>query len=199
MIARYVRVSTANQNYERQLVKENPKEKLFLDVCSGSILFAEREQGKQLLEALKSLKIDRIVVHAIDRLGRNLIDILNTLNIFEENGIAVRVDNLGIESMVNGKPNPAFKLIISVLANISEMERETMLERQREGIAVARAKGIYKGRVRGSKESGKDFLSKYPEVIKHLRKGQSLRNTAKLAEVSLGTVQKVQSIISTSQ
>lgn len=195
MIARYVRVSTVNQNYERQLVKESPKEKLFLDVCSGSISFDEREQGKQLLEAVESLKIDKVAVHAIDRLGRNLIDILNTLKTFDEKGIAVKVDNLGIESMVNGKPNPAFKLIISVLANISEMERETMLERQREGIAVAKVKGVYKGRVRGSKESDKDFLSKYPEVAKHLRKGQSLRNTAKLAEVSLGTVQKVKSII----
>ena len=71
------------------------------------------------------------------------------------------------------------------------MERETMLERQREGIAVARAKGVYKGRLRGTNEEKEVFLSKYPEVIKHLRKGQSMRNTAKLTDVSLGTVQKV--------
>ena len=53
-----------------------------------------------------------------------------------------------------------------------------LFKRQREGIAVARAKGVYIGRIRGSKESSKDFLSKYPEVTKHLRKGQSSRNTA---------------------
>jgi DNA invertase Pin-like site-specific DNA recombinase len=69
------------------------------------------------------------------------------------------------------------------------MERETMLERQREGIAVSRAKGIYKGRLRGTQEDKEDFLSKYPIVIKNLRHGQSIRNTAKLAEVSIGTVQ----------
>ncbi|WP_282055681.1 hypothetical protein [Maribacter luteus] len=105
------------------------------------------------------------------------------------------LSGLSIESLIDGKPNPAFKLIISVLANISEMERATMLERQREGIAIAIAKGKYKGRVRGSKESDEDVVRKYPEVVKHLKRGQSLRNTAKLAEVSLGTVQKVKAII----
>jgi DNA invertase Pin-like site-specific DNA recombinase len=192
MNARYIRISTPDQKLERQLVKQHTKEKLFIDICSGSIPFDERPKGKELIE---SVGINYISVHSIDRLGRNLLDILTTLKHFDDEKIVLKVDNLGIESLIDGKPNPAFKLIISVLANISEMERETMLERQREGIAVARAKGIYKGRVRGSKESSKDFLSRYPEVIKHLRKGHSLRNTAKLAEVSLGTVQKVKGII----
>ncbi|RNC88633.1 MAG: recombinase family protein [Allomuricauda sp.] len=191
MEARYIRISTPNQKLERQLVKQHPSETLFVDVVSGSIPFNERYQGVKLLNAVKALKIDYISVSSIDRLGRNLLDILQTLKTVEESGAVVKVDNLGLESIVNGKPNPAFKLIISVLANISEMERETMLERQREGIAIAKANGTYKGRQRGSKESKKDFISKYPEVIKNLRQGQSLRNTAKLSEVSLGTVQKV--------
>ena len=195
MKARYVRVSTPNQKLERQLKKESPSEKLFVDVCSGSIPFSERAQGRKLLEATERLKISHLSVHSIDRLGRNLMDILNTLEWLDMKGIIVKVDNLGIESRVTGKPNSAFKLIISVLANIAEMERETMLERQREGIAVARAKGVYKGRLRGTKESKQEFLGKYPEVIRHLKKGQSLRNTAKLAEVSLGTVQKVKQLL----
>jgi DNA invertase Pin-like site-specific DNA recombinase len=77
-------------------------------------------------------------------LGRNLYNILTTLEFFKENGIILKVDNLGIESLVNGKENSAFKLIISVMANIAEMERESILERQREGIALAKLKGIYK-------------------------------------------------------
>lgn len=195
MKARYIRVSTASQNLERQLKTKNPNEELFTDVCSGSIPFADREEGMKLLNAIESLKISHLTVHAIDRLGRNLLDILNTLELMENHGVTVKVDNLGIESRVKGKPNAAFKLIISVLANISEMERETMLERQREGIAVARAKGIYKGRLRGTQEDKEVFLSKYPEVIKHLRKGYSIRNIAKLSDVSIGTVQKVKSAI----
>ena len=105
------------------------------------------------------------------------------------------MDNLGIESLVKDKPNHAFKLIISVMANIAEMERESLLERQREGISIAKAKGVYKGRVKGSVESDNVVLQRYKNVVKHLKKGQSLRNTAKLCNVSLGTVQKVKSII----
>ncbi len=191
MKARYIRVSTANQNFERQLQTENPNEELYTDVCSGSIPFGDRKEGKRLLNAIESLKISHIAVHSIDRLGRNLLDILHTLEMMENHGVTVKVDNLGIESRVKDKQNAAFKLIISVLANISEMERETMLERQREGIAVAKAKGKYKGRIRGSKEPKKVFLSKYSNVQRRLKEGHSMRNTAKLCDVSLGTVQKV--------
>jgi DNA invertase Pin-like site-specific DNA recombinase len=67
-----------------------------------------------------------------------------------------------------------------------------MLERQKEGIALAKAKGVYKGRERGSKEVKDEFLSKYPNVIKELKSSDnSLRKVAKLCDVSLGTVQKV--------
>ena len=188
MKARYIRISTPDQKLERQLIKQHPDEKLYIDICSGSIPFNERPEGQKLMD---DNELNYVSVHAIDRLGRNLLDILTTLQYFEENGIKLKVDNLGIESLVDGKPNPAFKLIISVLANISEMERNTMLERQREGIELAKAKGKYKGRVRGSVESKEEVLAKYPNVIKRLREGHSLRNTAKLSDVSLGTVQKV--------
>ncbi|MFD2589091.1 recombinase family protein [Croceitalea marina] len=192
MKARYIRVSTPDQKLERQLIKQHPDEKLFIDVCSGTIPFVRRDRGKELI---LDKQIDYLSVSSIDRLGRNLLDVLNTLKHFERNMVVVKVDNLGLESLVGKKPNQAFKLIVSVLANISEMERETMLERQREGIAIAKAKGKYKGRIRGSKEPKEDFLAKYPQVVKRLREGQSLRNTAKLCDVSLGTVQKVKGYV----
>lgn len=195
MKARYIRISTSNQKAERQLVKQHPNEKLFIDVVSGAVPFSDREKGRELLIQVEQGHISRISVSSIDRLGRNLADILATLDIFEKNNVVVKVDNLGIESLLKGKANPAFKLIVSVMANIAEMERETLLERQKEGIAIAKAKGVYKGRVRGSKESKDEFLSKYKEVIKYLKQGQSLRNTVKLTGVSLGTVQKVKRMI----
>ena len=194
MKARYIRVSTSNQKTERQLIKKHPNERLFIDVISGAIPFKERPKGQELLQEIENGTIEYISVHSIDRLGRNLFDILSTLEILNEKSIVLKVDNLGIESLVNGKPNHAFKLIISVMANIAEMERETLLERQREGIAIAKAKGIYKGRVKGSVETDEEVLAKYKNVIKYLKRGQSLRNTAKLSEVSLGTVQKVKKI-----
>jgi len=193
MKVRYIRISTANQKFNRQLKKQYKNEKLFIDVCSGSIPFSKRGQGEQIINSLD--KVTYLSVEAIDRLGRNIIDILTTLEIFEKAGVTVKIENLGIESLINGKPNAAFKMIVSVLANVSEMERNNMLERQKQGIAIAKANGIYKGRIKGSKESSKDFLGKYPNVVKHLNNKQSLRNTAKLCDVSLGTVQKVKSLL----
>ena len=195
MKARYIRVSTGNQNTERQLINKHPNEKLFIDVISGAVPFKERPTGKEILSEIEKSNIKYISVHSIDRLGRNLFDILSTLELLNEKKITLKVDNLGIESLVNEKTNHAFKLIISVMANIAEMERESLLERQKEGIAIAKAKGVYKGRVRGSVESDKDVLERYKNVIKHLKNGQSLRNTAKLCDVSLGTVQKVKKIL----
>ncbi|MDV3560389.1 transposase [Elizabethkingia anophelis] len=195
MKARYIRVSTGNQNTERQLEKNHPNEKLYIDIVSGAIPFKEREQGNKLIQDIEANSIKYISVHSIDRLGRNLFDILATLELLNEKKVTLKVDNLGIESLVNNKPNSAFKLIISVMANIAEMERETMLERQKEGIKIAIANGVYKGRVKGSKESGEQVLSKYKEVVKYLKRGQSLRDIAKLCNVSLGTVQKVKRIL----
>ena len=195
MKARYIRVSTGNQKTARQEEKANKDEKIFLDVVSGSIPFHEREKGKDLIKEIEAKQIDYVSVSSIDRLGRNLYDIISTLEFFKNSKVIIKVDNLGIESLIDGKENQAFKLIVSVMANIAEMERESILERQKEGIAIAKAKGVYKGRELGSKESDTDFLSKYKEVIKSLKKGNSIRDTAKICSVSLGTVQKVKNLL----
>ena len=195
MKARYIRVSTEKQKLDRQEELQTTTEKLYIDVVSGAIDFHKRDGGKLLLKDIDEGSIGYLSVSSIDRLGRNLFDILKVLELLNEKKVNLKVDNLGIESLVRGKPNSAFKLIVSVLANIAEMERETMLERQRQGIAIAKAKGVYKGRVKGSKESDDEVLAKYKNVVKQLKKGQSLRNTAKICGVSLGTVQKVKSIV----
>jgi DNA invertase Pin-like site-specific DNA recombinase len=195
MKARYNRISTANQNLERQLAKQNPDEVLFNDVVSGSVAFAERSKGKELINEIEAGQITYVVVSSIDRLGRNLFDIVGTLEYFNSKGVVLRVDNLGLESMVLGKVNPTFNLIISVMANVAQMERETLLERQKEGIAIAKAKGVYNGRVKGSKETDAEVLAKYKEVAKFLKMGKSLRDVQSRCEVSLGTVQKVKAIL----
>lgn len=195
MRARYIRVSTGSQKTERQLQKNHPDEKIYIDIISGAIAFKERPQGQKLIDDIESGLINYISVHSIDRLGRNLFDILATLELLYEKKTTLEVDNLGLKSLVNNKPNSAFKLIISVMANIAEMERETLLERQKEGIALAKAKGVYKGRVKGSTETQEEVLLKYKEVVRYLKKGQSIRNTAKLCNVSVGTIQKVKRIV----
>lgn len=195
MKARYIRTSTLQQNEARQLARQNPDEKIFIDKISGSVPFSERPQAKILLNEINEGKIKSLSVSSADRLGRNTLDILNSIAKFSENNVNLRVDNLGLDSLINGKENPTFKLIVSVLANISEMERETLRERQMEGIAEAKKRGTYKGRVKGSVESNQVILERYKEVVRFIRMGKSLRDIAGRCNVSLGTVQKVKRII----
>ncbi|MGY6649482.1 recombinase family protein [Wenyingzhuangia sp. IMCC45574] len=203
MKARYNRVSSTKQNLDRQTSRASKDEVLFDDVISGSTPFNEREQGKRLIEAIKQGEINYVSVSSIDRLGRNTLDILQTIKLFTSYEVILKVDNLGLESLIKDntkeddklKPNQTFNLIVSVMSNVAEMERETLLERQREGIAIAKAKGVYKGRVKGSTEEIKTFLFRYKNVIKEINKGTSLRRTAKFCDVSLGTVQKVKRLM----
>lgn len=191
---RYIRVSSTSQKILRQLKEEYKNEILFIDVVSGSIPFKERQKGNEIINKILNKEIDYLSVHSIDRLGRNLTDILNTLDFLYKENVILKVDNLGIENIVDNKPNYAFKLIIAVMGSVAEMERETILERQREGIEIAKLKGVYKGRVKGTKEDNIKFLSRYKNVIKLLNQKYSLRKIAKLCDISLSTVQKVNKI-----
>ena len=195
--ARYNRISSPNQNLERQLKRNHPDEIIYNDVVSGAVAFEDRDKGQELMIAVRKRSIDFVSVAAVDRLGRNLFDVLTTLEFFNANGVVLRVDNLGIESMVNGKPNQVFKLIISVLGNVAEMERINLRERQMEGIQIAKAKGAYKGRVRGSSMTTSQFLDKYSFVVKEIKchPQLSIRKLAKLTDVSVGTIQTVKAKI----
>lgn len=195
MKARYIRTSTLNQNEARQLAKQHADEVLFIDKVSGTIPFIDREHAKRLIDEIEVGQIDYLSVSSIDRLGRNTIDVLQTIDKLTKAGVVIKVDNLGLESLVNGKENPTFKLISSVLANISEMERTTLRERQLEGIEIAKKNGTYKGRVKGTTESKDEFLTKYKEVSRLLRMNKSLRDIASRSGASLATVQKVKKMM----
>jgi DNA invertase Pin-like site-specific DNA recombinase len=196
MKARYIRTSCLSQNEARQMAKQHPDEMIFMDKVSGTILFKDRPKANELLQAITLGQINFVSVSDISRLGRNTLDVLQTIEKFTLAGVILRVDNLGLESLVNGKENPTFKLIVSVLANIAEMERSTLRERQLEGIAEAKKRGVYKGREKGTSESPEEVLKHYKEVVNHLRMKKSLRDIASRCDVSLGTVQKVKRILS---
>jgi len=196
MKARYIRISYATQNTARQLIKSHPNEQLFIDVISGAIPFNERPQAAKLIEAIESGTINNLSVEAIDRLGRNAFDVQTTIEYLNTKGVNLRVENLGIESIVKGKPNSIFKLITDVLSNVAAMERESLKERQKQGIAIAVAQGKFKGRVKGSTTPDNVVLEQYKQVAKELKlQTNSLRKIASICGVSLGTVQKVQTIL----
>lgn len=192
MKARYIRISTTQQNTARQ-EKHNKDEVTYIDKISGSIPFAERPQAKLLLNAIQDGKVNYISVSSIDRLGRNTLDVLTTIQLLHSFGVTVFVENLGLESLTHGVETTSFKLISSVMSNLAEMEKSTMLERQKEGIAIAKLNGTYRGRVKNTTESTAQFLSKYPTVVTYLTKATppTLKEIAKLSDVTISTVQKV--------
>lgn len=201
--ARYIRQSTSQQSNLRQLAKAHPDETLFVDIISGSIPFCERPQGKKLIEAVEAGEINYISFHAIDRAGRSTINVLQTLKYFFDKGAVVKIDNLGLESMINRKANPVFNLITTILSELSSLEKSSLLERQAEGIAQSKLRGAYKGRVKGTTDSPEETLVKHKKTIKALKTNPtlSLRQIAKLAsdtdyKVSANTVKKIKLILS---
>lgn len=146
MKAVYIRISTPNQKFERQL-KGDETIKPYIDICSGSIPFGERPAGKKLMNAKN---ITCIEVKEVTRLGRNLNDILTTVDYFTDKGIDIRIENLGLNLIVDGKKSIYGEMILQVLGSISQLEKGIIKERTAEGIAIAKAKGMYKGRKRGT-------------------------------------------------
>lgn len=192
---KYIRVSTTEQNIERQNASKEKYSKTYIDRCTGSVKLSDRKSGSKLISDVTAGKIKEVHVGSIDRLGRNIIDILLVIELLNNNNVNLFVENIGMYSLVKDKPNPTFKMIVSVLGNVAEMERLNMLERQKQGIEIAKAKGIYKGRLHGTKMTKEDILRKYEKVVKELNKGESLRRTAALCGCSPATVQKVKNII----
>ncbi|ESU19398.1 Resolvase domain-containing protein [Flavobacterium cauense R2A-7] len=192
---KYVRVSTTEQNTGRQETNSKEFSKVYIDKVSGSVKFSERKEASKLISDIESGIIKEIHINSIDRLGRSIIDILTMIEFFNEKSVKVFVENIGMYSLIDGKPNPSFKMIVSVLGNVAEMERNNMLERQKQGIELAKAKGTYKGRLYGTRMNDDEVLVKYKAVVKELKNGESLRRAAKIGSCSLGTAQKIQRIL----
>lgn len=192
MIAIYTRVSTIEQNADRQEINIEGA-KVFPDKISGSIPLAERPEGKKLMALIKTGEVTELHVHSIDRLGRDTIDILTTIKEITSYNCNVISEKEGLRMMVDGKPNPIANLMIGILSTLAEFELNRIKERQAEGIVKAKAKGVYVGRATGSTESNEVFFSKAKvKLIKrHLDAGESVRRTAKLSGASETLVQKV--------
>ncbi len=192
---KYIRVSTLAQNTGRQEFNSIDFDKTFTDKTSGSIKFSERKEAKNLMLEVSNGKVGEVHVASIDRLGRTILDILTVIEYLHQHSVTLFVENIGMYSLINKKSNPSFKLIISVLGNVAEMERLNMLENQKNGILLAKKMGKYTGRLHGTKMTSSQILDKYKKVATELKAGQSLRRAALLGKCSLGTAQKIQRIL----
>ena len=190
----YIRVSTGTQSKEVQEFNLSSEYKVFKEVVSGSIAFAERTEGAKIIQLVKEGKVEEILIHDISRIGRNNLDILKTIEFFTLNNVNLVSRREGLSTMIEGKANPIATLIIGILSTLAQHERERLKERQREGIDKAKLKGIYKNNGGNRKEETlEEFSAKSStkKILKFLNEGNSLRRTALLSSCSLGKVQKV--------
>ena len=135
----YVRVSSVDQNPERQL-DGLALDHVFTDRASGKD--TQRPQLATLLQFARTG--DTVVVHSMDRLARNLDDLRRLTNDLTRRG--VRVEFLKEGLTFTGDETPMAQLLLSVMGAFAEFERELLRERQREGIALAKQRGVYRGR-----------------------------------------------------
>ncbi len=191
----YVRTSSVDQNNGRQKINEKDFDLVVEDTCSGSIAFADRKGGKHILKLLNAGNLSSLSVISIDRLGRSLKDLLATIEVFTEKRIPIHFLNQGLRTLdADGKENSIATLTISILGIVAQMERVQLLERQAEGIQLAKAKGKYNGRKSNTKEDNLKFLSKPKNrvALEYLKRG-NLTNLeiSKLAGVHINTITKV--------
>lgn len=135
----YVRVSTVDQNTVRQL-DGIAVERIFTDKASGKD--TSRPKLDELLAFVRDG--DTVIVHSMDRLARNLDDLRRLVRVLTDKG--VRVEFVKESLTFTGEDSPMATLLLSVMGAFAEFERALILERQREGIAVAKQRGAYTGR-----------------------------------------------------
>lgn len=171
----YQRVSTVEQNTSRQL-EGVTVDKVFTDRVSGKDL-----NRPQLALAIDYVRDgDTLVIHSMDRLARNLEDLRKIVR--ELTGKGVHVEFVKEHLTFTGDDSPMNTLLLSMLGAVAEFERSTILERQREGIAIAKAKGKYKGR----KAALSDEQVK--ELTQRKQAGESITSLASAFGISRQTV-----------
>ncbi len=190
----YVRTSILEGNTARQKVKEENYDYVIEDKISGATEFYLRPGGSQVVELLNKGQITELGVWQIDRLGRNTLDILQTINQFTIKRVPINFIGQGLRTLTeDGQENPISKLIINILGVVSEMERNQIRERQLQGITIAKARGAYKGRKNGTKEDVLTFLSKPKnrKAIELLKKGYKGTEVSKIVGIHINTISKI--------
>lgn len=198
----YARVSSLNdrQSTDRQVIDlrnyadRNGIEvvKVFEEHISGAKRNEERAVLCKCLDFCIENKIDTLLISELSRLGRNVDEVLANVKLCKDNSLNIyfQKENLSIFE-ADGKKNPFLNIFISVLGTCAEMERENIKFRLNSGREKYIAEGGKLGRKQGSTKSAEKKQEEYKQVLKELRKGTSIRRTAKLCDVSISTVQRL--------
>lgn len=198
----YARVSSENdrQDTTRQITdlesyasRENIKiEKIFQEHISGVKKIEERAVLQECLDYCCNNQIQILLLSEISRLGRSTLQVLRSLERLHESKVSVFIQNLGIYSLqADGTVNPLASIIITVLAEFSNIERSNIQYRLNSGRKQYVANGGKLGRKVGYRKTDDEMKEQYKNAIALLKKGYSVRAVAKLEGLSHTTVQKL--------
>ena len=198
----YSRVSSVNdrQNTERQVedlklfASKNDYEikKVFQEKISGAKKLEEKPILLECLDYCTTNNINCLLLSELSRLGRSTLQVLKSLEILHEAKVNVYIQNLNLYTLLDsGEVNPMASIIITVMAEMAAIERTNIAYRLNSGRSNYIAKGGKLGRNVGSIKTIEEKKEEYKQVISLLKKGTSIRNTAKLANVGISTVQRL--------
>ena len=199
-VAILVRVSTVKQENDRQISElqayADSKGFEVVEVCqehvSGNADEVDRHGLHRVEEMARAGMIKKVLVHEVSRLARRNSIAHGFIETLEGFGVSLYWHQQGIETLLpNGKRNPAAGIMFALLAEMARAERETLSERIKSGLAEARRKGQRLGRPAGTTDSKKEFLAKHRDIVRHLKAGHSIRNSAAITGKSVSTVQRV--------
>ena len=201
----YARVSSQNDRQDTTRQVQDLKKyaesqnltilKTFEEHISGAKKIEERQILSECLEYCTSHSVKILLVSELSRLGRSTLQVLRSLEILHEAKVSVYIQNIGISSLQpNGEVNPIASIMITILAEMSNIERSNIQYRLNSGRKQYIERGGKLGRKPGSCKTTEQMKEEYKEVISLLKKDYSIRNVAKLTGCSVQTVQTVKNL-----
>ena len=167
----------------------------FEEHISGAKKNEERQVLTECLEYCTTNSVHYLLLSELSRLGRSTLQVLRSLEVLHEAKVSIYIQNLGLYTLQpDGKVNPIVSILITILAEMSNIERSNIVYRLNSGRSNYIAKGGKLGRKTGSIKTEEKKREEYKEVIQLLKKGYSVRNVAKLQGIGISTVQRVKNI-----
>ena len=193
----YARVSTSTQDYTRQITelrnyawKQNYQiVKEFSEKISGGKKIEERAAIRELLDFVKSNKVEKVLVYECSRLSRRQLDFLSIIEQLTEARVSLYILQNGLETLLpDGRPNPIANLCFGIIAEFNNMEKHLIRARMASGYEHHRASGGRVGRKEGYRKSEDEYRTTYDREIALLSKGNTLADVRAITGTSINTL-----------
>jgi len=199
------RVSSTNerQSFERQINDLTQLasslnyhvEAVFAEKISGATKNTERKELLNMIDYVNTNNIDKVLVTELSRLGRDTLQVLQTIEILNQNKISLFIQNYNIETLTPEKQiNPMSQFLITILAEVARMERKTIENRLSSGYQNFRNGGGVVGRKAGYRKTDETMKEQYGEEIKMLKKGYSFQHISQITATNKNTLTKLKKL-----